>query len=182
MDGRRLGWDMTSWFGQFAFVATAVLACAVLMLAGFDLPRAGHRVTLSGGETNRVSILGADIGGMPDARSLRTLAGTLKVAVKDLPWDRALVHHAVKGSRVADSLFFPVNGIGEAFALCAKLAKIPPDCSPAVATSDELRTFVGDDVTPASLRQLGIAPYQPVAQRSRLAALAGYDAIEARTF
>lgn len=113
-------------------------------------------------------VLGASVGDVPDTDSVKALAGALKTATPSLPWDKVLVRRSSRGApmRIV-SLFFPAANIGEAFAVCQKLAEIPPVCAPAVATSDELSFLNGQAVSEQSLRRLGIAPHKAPAETVR---------------
>ena len=166
----RFGWDHTSWFGQFMDVGAGALGVALfgLVLVALILPRSDARIA-SGGRA--VPVLGANIGDVSSTTTLPALTGALKREAKDLPWPRALRRRAGDPTR-SESLFFPVNGIAEAFALCARLAKLPPACAPDIASSAELELMNGAPVNETALSRLGIAPYNPPQVRSRVAATA----------
>jgi len=166
----RFGWDQTSWFGQFIDVAAGALGLALFGVAFLTLafPRPDAAIA-SGGNT--VPVLGADIGAVSATTDLPALTAGLKREVKDLPWPRALRRRAGDPSQ-SESLFFPVNGIAEAFALCAQLAKLPPACAPDIASSAELEQMDGAPLNETALSRLGIAPYNPPRVRSRVAATA----------
>jgi poly-gamma-glutamate capsule biosynthesis protein CapA/YwtB (metallophosphatase superfamily) len=182
---RRYGWSFQTAFGQFTTAATIILGMAFLSLAISDLLVARYHWKLASGEIappalriidedKSVPVMGANVGDVPDGLSLQALAGALRSEVKDLPWSHALVRRTVRGTPVAiDSIFFPVSGVEEAFALCSKLANIPPGCTPVIATSDELRLMSGSAVTPAALIDLGVSHYAPASQpRMHIAAIA----------
>lgn len=162
----RFGWDHISWFGQFVDVAAGTLGVALfgLALMALVLPRSDAR-TATGGSA--VLVLGANIGDVSSTTNLPAL----KREVRDLPWPRALRRRAGDPTR-SGSLFFPVNGIAEAFALCARLAKVPSACAPDIASSAELEQMDGAPVNETALSRLGIAPYSPPRGRSRVAATA----------
>jgi len=166
----RFGWDHRSWFGQFVDVGAGAIGVALfgLALTTLVLPRSDARIA-SGGPA--VPILGANVGDVSSSADLPALTAALKREVKDLPWTRALRRRAGDPTR-SESLFFPVNGIAEAFALCARLAKLPPACAPDIASSVELEQMDGAPVNETALSRLGIAPYNPPQVRSRLAATA----------
>ena len=166
----RFGWDHTSWFGQFMDVGAGALGVALIGLAlvALVLPRSDARIA-SGGSA--VLVLGASIGDVSSTTNLPALTDALKREVKELPWPRALRRRAGDPTRTG-SLFFPVNGIAEAFALCAHLAKVPSACAPEIASSAELEQMDGAPVNEAALSRLGIAPYSPPQGRSRVAATA----------
>lgn len=179
----RFGWDHESWFGQFVDVSAAVLATALftltilaLVLMRYEVRVASGAVnppalrTLDGG--NPVLVVGADISDVARGADLSALTAALKQNVAGLPWTRALRHRTSSLVPVT-SLFFPANGIGEAFALCARLAGIPPACAPAIVSTSELEQLDGGPVGEAVLSRLGIAPYAPPAARTRIAQAPG---------
>ena len=131
------GWDPKSWFGQFAMVATGVLGLALTGLIGANLLVLRYQTRLAAGEINPpalralqdgppVFVLGASVGDIPGARHVGVLKAALQHAVKGLPWQRVLTHRDASDDSLAlNALFFPVNGVAEAFALCRRLAGIP---------------------------------------------------------
>lgn len=167
----RFGWEAKSWYGQFVSVATAVFAFAFVYLAVTHLLVWRYDRRVAAGDLNppalrslpeadAVMVLGAQIGDVPDAVSLRALTGALKQSVQTLPWKRALTRRNTHGTLVTlHSVFIPVNGMGAAFALCAKLANLPPGCVPAIASSDELHRMDGRAVSRGALAAMGIEPY-----------------------
>lgn len=173
----RFGWEEKSWFGQFVSVAAAVFALAFMYLAITHVLVWRYDSRIASGDLNppalrslpdadAVMVLGAQIGDVPDTVSLRALTGALKQSIKSLPWDRALVRRNTHGTLVTlHSVFIPVNGMASAFALCAKLANVPPGCVPAIASSDELRRMDGRAVSPGALAAMGIAPYSEQTRR-----------------
>ncbi|MBI3676208.1 MAG: CapA family protein [Proteobacteria bacterium] len=180
MNWVRYGWSLKGWYGQFVTVAASIFALTLLTLTIFASLIARYQGRVAEGdiappalrtiaESDSLMVLGANIGDVPDTGSVKALAGALKSEVKDLPWKRALVRRSAKGDIIAiDSIFFPVNSISDAFALCKKLAAIPPGCAPVVASSDELSRLDGGGVTRSTLASFGVAPYEQGRERTKI--------------
>ncbi len=164
------GWDIRTWYGQAASAALAVFALAFVCLIIQHLLVARYEARRLVGEIDApalrtldegVPVLGANVGDVPDNESLKALQGALRIAAPGLPWQKALVRRTVRGTPIRIvSLFFPVNNVREAFALCTKLADIPPVCAPQIATSDELTGPQGRPVTEDMLARFGVAPHE----------------------
>jgi poly-gamma-glutamate capsule biosynthesis protein CapA/YwtB (metallophosphatase superfamily) len=180
MFSERYGWSLKGWYGQFVTVAACLFALTLVTLTVFAGLIARYQSRLAAGdiappalrtlsESDSLLVLGANVGDVPDATNVKSLAGALKSEVRDLPWERALVRRAGKGGIVSsDSIFFPVNGIQDAFALCKKLSAIPPGCAPVVASSDELSRLDGGVVTRETLASFGVAPYEQGRERTKI--------------
>jgi poly-gamma-glutamate capsule biosynthesis protein CapA/YwtB (metallophosphatase superfamily) len=180
----RYGWELRSWFGQFVTVAASLLALALLTLGIAKLLVLRYEARVADGDIRApalrmldagspVYVLGARVGDVPEASHVATLEGALKKAVSDLPWQRVLVHRetGADGSGVT-TLFFPVNGISEAFAICEKLSDIPPQCVPGAVALNELSAPDGTRASEALLARMGVAPYAEPRSRPKIAAQA----------
>ena len=176
----QFGWDIGSWYGQFVTVAAGVLGSALfaLFLAAMILFRYEVRMAsgaihppalrmLNDGPTELV--LGASIGDVPGSLSPVAFRKALASHVPDLPWARLLVRHRMgPDGGNAVGLFFPTTGIAEAFALCGKLADIPPQCMPTAVPLRELRREDGAEATLDLLSRWGIGPYRAPRGRTRV--------------
>lgn len=170
---RRYGWGLEDEYGWFVSVSATVLGLALLALvtanilvARYHSKVADRSAAPAASARAPVPVLGANIGDVPAGGGVHALAGTLKVQVKDLPWERALIRrNSSSGLLAIDSIFIPANDMAEAFALCAKLAHVPPGCAPAIASTDQLRGPNGDAVGEAELARHGITPYAPTTGR-----------------
>ncbi len=185
----RYGWDPTSWYGQFAMVGSGVLTLALAGLVAANLLVLRYQARLAAGEIDPpalralqdgppVFVLGASVGDIPGAGHVGVLRAALQQSVKGLPWQRVLLHRdGGKGAAALTALFFPVNGVAEAFALCRKLAGIPPRCAPTIVAVSELYDLRGQPMSEAGLSRLGIAPYEPPRGRTHLATAAPRRAV-----
>ena len=108
------------------------------------------------------AVTGASIGDVPDGASLRALVEALKVEAPDLPWAHMLVRRNVRAAPVTiQSIFFPVSALNEASAICAKLAAIPPGCTPVLTSSGDLIQTNGAAVDETALAKLGVPVVAP---------------------
>jgi poly-gamma-glutamate capsule biosynthesis protein CapA/YwtB (metallophosphatase superfamily) len=182
---QRYGWGLEDEYGWFVTTAASVLGVAFLALLIAHGLAARYQWKVAGGSLNPpalrsvmedqpVPVLGASIGDVPSGTGVQALAAALKVQVKDLPWERALVRRNASGDLIAiDSIFIPTADMAEAFAMCAKLAHVPPGCAPVIASTDQLRTANGKTVGESELEKYGITPYVPSTSRwSRTASIA----------
>ncbi len=174
---RRYGWGMEDTYGWFVTAAASTLGFALigLTIAHLLVVRYQWKVadgaipppalaTLTAGRP--IPVLGANIGDVPAGNGVQALAAALKVQVKDLPWERALVRRNASGDLLAiDSIFIPVNDMAEAFALCARLAHVPPGCAPVIASTDQLRSTDGKVLGEGEYARYGVAPYIPTTRR-----------------
>lgn len=159
---------MNSLTHNFVRIAAIILGAALLCVGTADALILRYEARLSAGKIPprivSASVLGIEIADAPHLTRIRMLTGALKADGVHLPWDRALVYQA----HGPQALFFPVNGMREAFALCMKLAELPPSCAPVVANSNNLRGLHGEAVTPEILSSIGVAPYEPKQARVKL--------------
>jgi hypothetical protein len=150
----RFGWGSGDVYGRF--VSTAVLVLGLALLASVAVHRGADAEDVAAAPPSKpVPVLGANIAASP------AIAAALRMQVTDLPWERTLVRQDSQ----TGSIFIPANDLPEAFALCAKLADVPPACAPAVASTDQLRMPNGVRVNQAQLAKFGIAPYAPTKGR-----------------
>lgn len=151
-------------YSGFVAVSGSVLGLALLALiaagsASGKVPAPRLRALHDGPV---LPVLGANIDAVPAGASLQPVAAYLKYHVKNLPLGRALIRrHAGEKQVAVDSIFIPAGDMAEAFALCARLAHVPSDCAPVVASSDQLRTPDGSAVDEAGFAKFGITPYAP---------------------
>lgn len=177
----RWGWSHREEFGWFMSAASAALGLALVCLVTAHLLIWRYEAKVAESNTNAVtpasltvgtSVLGADIGDVPSGAGVAALLGALKTAAKDLPWHRALLRRNPNSDFIAiESVFIPVDTMADAFALCHRLAAIPPGCTPAVVNSNELRHVEGRPLREADLPRLGIRPYSPREAPARAASL-----------
>src|SRR5262249_54778818 len=151
----------------FVRISAAILGVALLCVGASDALISRYQSRLTNNMHPQIvsaSVLGIEIADVPRLTRIKMLTGALKANGAALPWERALVHQA----HGPEALFFPVNGMREAFALCMRLAELPPSCKPMVASSNELRGLDGAAVTPEILSSIGVTPYEPALARMKV--------------
>ena len=163
----QLGWSHKTEFGWFASAGTAVLAFALLgLFSTHFLVDRYHAKTAAAAGASRIPasnsspvILGAAIGDVPDSQGILAMAAALKLQLPGLPWQKMLIRRNDKSALIPiQSIFFPVNGMDEAFALCAKHGDTPPGCAPMIASISELSQS-SSPVTLTLRTRLGVSPY-----------------------
>jgi hypothetical protein len=170
---RRYGWGVEDTYGWFVTTTTSVLGFALLFFLTAHLLVARYHWQVAGGAIPTASdpslsagrpvpVLGADIGEVPSDSGIQALAATLKGQVNDFPWDRVLIRRNTSDDLIAiDSLFVPASDMAEAFALCARLAHVPPGCAPVIASTTQLRARDGRVLREAEYARYGVTPYAP---------------------